>query len=741
MDMNGKNMKDYMTTIKQQHEANVDKQDAILIAINGRLDDTNRLIDSGNSVTNKIADALRLDWLRQLGTELKGYMRRIIAMNIATYHAVNSIQSALPGRLERGLIEEPFILEDAVGRIAPVHLQFVTSWDAFNAVLEIRFREMQGFNKVKQKQYGLQDKATKRDIEQTRPWQRAFLPGQRIEMSFLFDARDNQGGVSDVTCPGCQTTSTNSTDTEVQCENCRMWFRRITIIQDVEPQPQVPVPSPWRSKSEFGKAGFGGMVSGPARPGKKRVTPADVDGEDDLREFKRVRLITRKERTRMQAFERRKGSQGLRTFSTLSTTKPESSEKTWKSQHGERIQAKGPEYERLQSPSITQPLDLVEMVKKELIKARETGLLSKAVPSASTVHTGETWDSVTRMNIDRVASAREVFWNSRWFPQQAPEAAESIQQIPEPIVEEHQHSKLTLLDIAKIGRKELLKMRRVGLGSKVTQYSFVEESQCAPHPEIRQVQQVPHLDPAHITLEELKRASEYLDGTGLTFAKWFHDTIWPPRSMTAYLSTGLILGHHELDCSLITTANALYGTPFRFPNTDIILYGSTMGRWIFDWTCHYYSNKAILMKATQVWDRICTLEDDFVDLVHSQDRRNADDPGTLWGISKDADMLFSHFIACYRCFWWQLLSIMTEIRLQDRQCFKGIATSTVNTYTEAFLKRFFFPTPWDVCSGYDHASRLLDLCVGYLRAGVAVLESVESEEEENIGNTAHEDKS
>jgi hypothetical protein len=432
MDVNGKNMKDYLTAVNQQHEANLNKQDAILITINDRLDDTNRLIDSGNSVTNKIADALRLDWLRQLGTELKGYMRRIIAMNVATYHAVISIQSALPGRLERGLIEEPFILEDAIGRIAPVHLQFVTSWDAFNAVLEIRFREIQGFNKIKQKQYGLQDKATKRDIEQTRPWQRAFLPGQRIEMSFLFDTQDNQSDLSDVTCPGCQTTSANPTDTEMQCENCRMWFRRITIIQDVEPPPQVPVPSPWLSKSEFGKPGFAGMVSGPVRPGKKRIAPADVDGEDDLREFKRVRLVTRRERTRLQAFERMKGAQLLKTFSNLSTTKPHSSTATWKFHRGEQTQPLQAqvlgiidEYEMPKSSSAAHPLDLVEMVKEELVKAREAGLLSKAIPGAGTGHNQGTEGNVTKVDIDGVAPAREVFWNSKWFPQQIPEPIRS----------------------------------------------------------------------------------------------------------------------------------------------------------------------------------------------------------------------------------------------------------------------------------------------------------------------------
>jgi hypothetical protein len=65
------------------------------------------------------------------------------------------------------LIEEPFILEDPIGRPAPVHLQFITSWDAFNAVLEIRFRSVQGHRKIVQKEYGLQEEVTGREINQS----------------------------------------------------------------------------------------------------------------------------------------------------------------------------------------------------------------------------------------------------------------------------------------------------------------------------------------------------------------------------------------------------------------------------------------------------------------------------------------------------------------------------------------------------------------------------------------------
>jgi hypothetical protein len=119
MDINKKQLGDQISGFQQQNASGFNRQDLVLVSIQDRIEDTNRLISDNNSVTSKIADALRLDWLRQLGAELKGYLRRIIAMNIATYHAVISIQTALPSYLERGLIEEPFILEDAIGPSGP----------------------------------------------------------------------------------------------------------------------------------------------------------------------------------------------------------------------------------------------------------------------------------------------------------------------------------------------------------------------------------------------------------------------------------------------------------------------------------------------------------------------------------------------------------------------------------------------------------------------------------------------
>ncbi|KAF1837793.1 hypothetical protein BDW02DRAFT_466187, partial [Decorospora gaudefroyi] len=184
--LNRKEMSEKLDEAERRNDIANIAQHTALDCIKDRIENANQNIEAGNTILGKISETLRLDWLRQLGSELKTLMWRAMAVNISTYQAVIRLQTSLPSRLEGGLIEEPVILEDPLGRIAPVHLQFITSWDAFNSVLESRFQNIQGLKKVKQRDYGLQERGTGREIEQSRLWQSAFLPGQRVEMSFIF---------------------------------------------------------------------------------------------------------------------------------------------------------------------------------------------------------------------------------------------------------------------------------------------------------------------------------------------------------------------------------------------------------------------------------------------------------------------------------------------------------------------------------------------------------------------------
>ena len=50
-------------------------------------------------------------------------------INSRTYDAVLSLQARIPARLDRSWTQDPVILEDALGRVTPFHLEFIDSWE------------------------------------------------------------------------------------------------------------------------------------------------------------------------------------------------------------------------------------------------------------------------------------------------------------------------------------------------------------------------------------------------------------------------------------------------------------------------------------------------------------------------------------------------------------------------------------------------------------------------------------
>jgi len=196
--------------------------------------ETKSLVDQTNSISNHI-----VKWLAKIGElciEAKATMAKILFVNMATYKMVLALKTSLPGYLERSMFNEPFILEDAIGRISPVHLQFISSWEAFGAVLETRFRGIQGHEKIRRGHWTLQDHATGREISRRRNWEGAFLPGQRVNMSLLFQREttiETFGSSTRVpascqaACPRCQADVSDSHDIEIH------WYVRQFQISDI----------------------------------------------------------------------------------------------------------------------------------------------------------------------------------------------------------------------------------------------------------------------------------------------------------------------------------------------------------------------------------------------------------------------------------------------------------------------------------------------------------------------------
>jgi len=121
-------------------------------------------------------------------------------------------------------------------------------------------------------------------------------------------------------------------------------------MEEVDPPPQTPVPNPWRLKPEFGKSGFTGAVSGLVRPGKRRLAPTDINRDDDPREFKRVRMVSKIRQIKQRHFSSIRANGSLKTMIPGDiTAKPEGSKEAF--------------------------LDLVEVRRRDLEIARQMGLL------------------------------------------------------------------------------------------------------------------------------------------------------------------------------------------------------------------------------------------------------------------------------------------------------------------------------------------------------------------------------
>lgn len=300
-------------------EASSRDQIVLLADVKGQMDDVSKHTEANSLAVTKLTEALRLDWIRQLGRELKSFMRKIVVTNLAIYKAVSEIRGCLPSQLERSLYQEPFILEDGIGRVAPVHMQFISSWEAFDSVLELRFRGVQGYEMVRDRRYVIQENATKREIDRSRTWEAAFLPGQKVVMSMIFDAAAS----STASCPRCQYPSQEEQSSEIHwyaalpangfranlmCSaGCGMFYRRIIEYNEVDPFKGSSRSQNQKSREAavtFGQSPFKCVVFGPEEPDASKQNTASRkrkhgDSHDsDIVLFKRVRILSRKTRIR-----------------------------------------------------------------------------------------------------------------------------------------------------------------------------------------------------------------------------------------------------------------------------------------------------------------------------------------------------------------------------------------------------------------------------------------------------------
>lgn len=136
--------------------------------------------------------------------ELLMHQNKELMRNVQDLNRILRIHMSVPPQV---LLRQPVMLLDAFGRIAPFHLDFIDSLEAFTAVLKVRFRQagvkQTGLSKLEKREFSIQETRRRRFVDLSKPWSTIFQPGQEVDMSMVFHRFACRPG----TCPGCSSSN------------------------------------------------------------------------------------------------------------------------------------------------------------------------------------------------------------------------------------------------------------------------------------------------------------------------------------------------------------------------------------------------------------------------------------------------------------------------------------------------------------------------------------------------------
>jgi hypothetical protein len=161
------------------------------------------------------------EYFTTLSTELKAFMTSILAVNYDSYKVLLDVQSRVPREFKPCWIQDPVILTDALGRVAPIHIELINSWDVFDSVLVARFVNFPGQGKVGRGEVAFQDRHLAKDIERSQTFETCFIPGRYIDMSMVFKQEN-----SSTSCPKCGLEAAETSETAVE------WYAYLVYIHD-----------------------------------------------------------------------------------------------------------------------------------------------------------------------------------------------------------------------------------------------------------------------------------------------------------------------------------------------------------------------------------------------------------------------------------------------------------------------------------------------------------------------------
>ncbi|KAK3381943.1 hypothetical protein B0H63DRAFT_561536 [Podospora didyma] len=193
---------------------------------------------------------------------------------------VQSIRFSLQnGLLPNAIQFHTVLVVDARGRNLPFHLETVNSRELFVELLRYRFQDI-GCTKINRGEWSLEDMGTGQVLDLSRPWQEVVKSNQILKMTMDFRRRN----VPTTQCPSCSFLNEGLPTDQVECNVCKVTYRRIEEVKEIEVQLETPSPAPTSATPGLGTGEEAPQSPRPRPP--KRPLP-----DEDIRHYKHVRIL------------------------------------------------------------------------------------------------------------------------------------------------------------------------------------------------------------------------------------------------------------------------------------------------------------------------------------------------------------------------------------------------------------------------------------------------------------------
>ncbi|OCK76927.1 hypothetical protein K432DRAFT_428373 [Lepidopterella palustris CBS 459.81] len=171
-----------------------------------------------------VAQAMILAALARCWKDLRDIMALIIMANFRIFDAILGSRN-IARQVEYG---SPVTFEDAHGRLFPINIQWLDTWEHFETALKWKFSKVPGLNKIEAGEYVLHDALSGRDIVRTQPIEHSLRPGRRVNMSVIFKLQMNKQAL----CPKCGSPVLETLRTDNHSGQCGLWYRRVELPQE-----------------------------------------------------------------------------------------------------------------------------------------------------------------------------------------------------------------------------------------------------------------------------------------------------------------------------------------------------------------------------------------------------------------------------------------------------------------------------------------------------------------------------